>query len=118
MNERTYFVLGNRPYTVIKWLVQIFLPAFSGAYFALGRLWGWENVDLIVGTMAIITTFLGAVLGISSSQYNKMLNGKVVGEILVPMNDFDRVRMSLDLSPEELKNRNRVVFNIKQLPDE
>jgi hypothetical protein len=62
--------LSNKWYDRAKWLVQIVLPAISAAYFALAELYEWDNALKVVGTLAIVTTFLGVILGLSSAQYN------------------------------------------------
>ena len=64
-------IFSNKVYNVLKWIVTIVLPAVSAAYFALAQVWGWPNAEQVVGTLAIITTFLGALLGVSTNSYNK-----------------------------------------------
>lgn len=64
--------LPDRIYDVLKWLVMIVLPATSTLYFALSGIWGWPYAEEVVGTLAAITTFLGALLGISAAQYKKV----------------------------------------------
>ena len=63
--------MSNKVYDVLKWLVMIVLPAISTLYFALSGIWGWPYAEEVVGTIAAITTFLGALLGISNAQYKK-----------------------------------------------
>lgn len=63
--------MSNRCYDIMKWVVMIVLPAISTLYFALSSIWGWPYAEEVVGTIAAVTTFLGALLGISSVQYNK-----------------------------------------------
>lgn len=64
--------MSNKVYDVLKWLVMIVLPAISTLYFALSGIWGWPYAEEVVGTIAAITTFLGALLGISNAQYKKV----------------------------------------------
>ena len=63
--------LNDNVYNVLKWITMILLPAISTLYFALSGIWGFPYAEQIVGTIAAITTFLGALLGISTIQYNK-----------------------------------------------
>ena len=63
--------LSNVWYDRLKFIAQIFLPALGTLYFALGGIWGWPYVEQIVGSITAIDTFLGALLGISTYQYNK-----------------------------------------------
>lgn len=63
--------LNNNTYDVLKFIAQIVLPAVGTLYFALAKIWGLPYGTEIVGTVTAADTFLGALLGISTSQYNK-----------------------------------------------
>ena len=40
-------------------------------YFALAGIWSLPYGEQVVGTITAVDTFLGVILGISTSQYNK-----------------------------------------------
>lgn len=63
--------LENKVYDILKFIAQIFLPALATLYFALAQIWGLPYGEQIVGTITAIDAFLGAILGISTAQYNK-----------------------------------------------
>lgn len=63
--------MSNKAYDVLKFLAMVFLPALATLYFTLSQIWGLPYGEEIVGTIAAIDTFLGALLGISTSKYNK-----------------------------------------------
>lgn len=63
--------LSNQVYDILKWAVTIVLPASATLYTALGGIWPLPYVDQIPATIVAIDTFLGAVLMISSANYNK-----------------------------------------------
>ena len=63
--------LSNKAYDALKWIAQILLPAVGTLYFALSGIWGFPYAEAIVGTITAIDTFIGVLLGISSSQYKK-----------------------------------------------
>jgi hypothetical protein len=65
--------LNNKTYDILKWIAQILLPALGTLYFALSKIWGFPFTTEVVGTIAAVDTFLGAILGISSINYNKGL---------------------------------------------
>ena len=48
-----------------------FLPALGTLYFALAGIWGLPYGEQLVRTITAIDTFLGVILGISKSKYNK-----------------------------------------------
>lgn len=66
-------MLSNKTYDIVKIIAQIWLPALGSLYFALAGIWGFPYGEQIVGTIMAIDTFLGALLGISSIQYNKKI---------------------------------------------
>ena len=72
--------MSNKCYDILKWIAQIVLPAVGALYFALAKIWGLPYATEIVGTISAVDAFLGALLGISSSQYNKTLEDKTGGE--------------------------------------
>jgi hypothetical protein len=63
--------LSNKTYDILKFIAQIVLPALGALYFGLSRIWGLPYGEQIVGTITVVDTFLGALLGISTAQYNK-----------------------------------------------
>lgn len=69
---------SNKTYDVLKWIAQILLPALGALYFALAKIWPLPYPSEIVGTIVAIDTFLGALLGISSADYNKRITDSEV----------------------------------------
>lgn len=63
--------MSNKLYDALKWIALILLPAVGTLYFALAGIWGFPYAEQVVGTVTAVDTFLGVILGISSSQYNK-----------------------------------------------
>lgn len=67
--------MNNRLYDVLKYIAQIVLPALGALYFGLSKIWGLPYSTEIVGTIAVLDTFLGTLLGLSTMNYNKSLEG-------------------------------------------
>ena len=65
--------MSNKVYDVLKWITLVALPAITALWLALANIWGFPYAEAIGATLAAITTFMGALLGISSLQYNKKL---------------------------------------------
>lgn len=65
--------VSNRTYDILKFIAQIILPAVGTLYFALARIWGLPLGEQIVGTITALDAFLGAILGISTLEYNRQL---------------------------------------------
>lgn len=64
-------ILNNKVYDVLKWVILVVVPALTTAYVGLSTIWGWPFADEVAKTSAVICTLLGALLGISTAQYNK-----------------------------------------------
>ena len=68
------FTMSNRIYDIAKWIALILIPAVGTLYFALSKIWGdsiFPYPAEIVGTLTAVDAFLGAILQISTDQYNK-----------------------------------------------
>lgn len=63
--------LPDAIYNVVKWIVIIVMPATATLYAALAAVWGWAYSQEVVTTITAVDTFLGAILCISSANYNK-----------------------------------------------
>lgn len=63
--------LSNKAFDTIRFLCEILVPAIGALYFGLSKLWGLPHGQEIVGTCACVSTFLGALVGVSRANYNK-----------------------------------------------
>lgn len=63
--------LSNKVYDILKWVTMIVIPALATAYVGLASIWGWPYADEVAKTAAVVCTLLGALLGISTAQYNR-----------------------------------------------
>ena len=66
--------LNSKVYDILKWITMICIPALTTAYVGLSAVWGWPYATEVAKTSAVICTLLGALLGISTAQYNKDQN--------------------------------------------
>lgn len=66
--------MSNKVYDILKYIALIVLPALGTLYFALAKIWGFPYCEEIVGTITAVDTFLGALLKLSTNQYNKLKN--------------------------------------------
>ena len=62
--------LNDNIYNILKWVTMICIPALTTAYVGLSAVWGWPYATEVAKTSAVICTLLGALLGISTAQYN------------------------------------------------
>ena len=66
--------MNNKVYDILKWVALVGLPALTALWLTLANIWVFPYAEAIGATMAAVTTFLGAILGISSIQYQKSLD--------------------------------------------
>lgn len=107
------FLLGDRTYDFVKKLVQVILPATSALYFGLASIWDLPNPDKVVGTIAVLTTFLGVCLGISSAQYSASdlgYDGNLV--IKEPEEGKKIFSLEFDGDPEEIVHKKAISFKV------
>jgi hypothetical protein len=64
-------MIPNSLYDTLKWIVMIVIPALTTAYVGLSGIWGWPYAEEVAKTSAVVCVLLGALLGISTAQYNK-----------------------------------------------
>lgn len=71
--------LPDKIYDILKWITMVCLPALGTAYAALAAVWGWPYAGEVTKTVLAVCTLLGALLGISTAEYNKG-SGEDTGE--------------------------------------
>ena len=70
--------MSDQTYNALKFVAQILLPALGTFYFALAQIWNLPLAEEIVGTITAVDALLGAVLGISTAQYQKDMREKMM----------------------------------------
>lgn len=63
--------MSNKTYDILKDIALYVLPPLATLILALGNIWGIPYAEAIAATITAIDTFLGAVLKISSINYDK-----------------------------------------------
>lgn len=63
--------MSNKFYNTAKWIVLTVLPAISVFIMTVGTKIGISNPDDVVTVLNAGTALLGAILGVSSIQYQK-----------------------------------------------
>lgn len=107
-------VLSHITYDVSKKLVQLWLPAFASLYFGLSQIWGLPQGEEVVGTIALLTTFLGVIVGVSHSRYNNSTlahDGHMV--LTQDPGGVKTFLLELDGDPEELVKQDSVSFKVQ-----
>lgn len=64
--------LHDKVYDILKWVAIVALPALSTFIVVLGKIWNWGDIaPMVAQTITAVAVLLGALLGISTIQYNK-----------------------------------------------
>jgi len=105
----------NAVYNKLKFVALVLLPALSAAYFGLAQIWHFPNVPEVMGTIAVIDTLLGTLLGISTKTYNagqleqpKQYDGVISVE---PGESGSQLRLR-DINPRSLETKNELVLKV------
>lgn len=110
-------MIPSKVYDVLKPIAQIWLPAFGALYFSLAQIWGLPQAEEVVGTVTVVDTFLGVVLGLSTAQYNNSDNaaGKYDGDLTVykAPEGQQMVNMEFNKEPEKILAQPEALFKVK-----
>lgn len=104
------FTLKPAIYEKLRFASQILVPAISTLYFTIGTIWELPGVEKVVGTLAAIAVFLGALVGLSRKNYNaaeKQYDGTVS---FIPNEEGTLVKFNLD--PEDLIGKSQVLLKL------
>jgi CDP-diglyceride synthetase len=63
--------MSNQAFDLLRLIGELILPALATLYAALGAIWGWPYIEAIVGTIAAVTAFIGALVNGLRRVYNK-----------------------------------------------
>lgn len=63
--------LNNKLYDVLKWVCLVAIPATTTFYVALAAALGLPYADQVAKVSAALCTFLGALIGVSTAEYNR-----------------------------------------------
>lgn len=114
--DKTHPLLSNGVYDKLKFLALVLLPASGAAYFTLSQIWGFPNGEQVVGTITVVDTFLGTLLGLSSRSYNNS-DAKYDGTLQVAEDSASKktyaLQLNPDVDPEKLNEREQLIFKVE-----
>lgn len=111
-------MLEDNIYSVGKKAVQIWIPAVSALYFGLGTIWGFPAIEKVTGSCAVIAVFVGAVLRISSNNFDRSGAGDTdqVGKLIVVPKEDGAFTYRLDLDPAvdpvDIQDKKTISFKV------
>jgi hypothetical protein len=76
--------MKSSTYDALKFISLVVLPALATLYVGMGLLWGAPAVEQVVGTIALVDTVLGIVIGKSSKNFKDLIQSpQVIGDLIV-----------------------------------
>lgn len=66
--------LNNKTYDILKYVALIALPAVQVFWLTIGKIWDLQYTVEIGATIGACALLLGTLLGVSNSNYNKMID--------------------------------------------
>lgn len=115
MDEASGLVLSDKMYNRLKWITLVVLPASGALYFGLSQLWGLPKGNEVVGSLAVIATFLGALIGVATKAYNKLpedVDGYLGANGIDEDTGRPNLSMTLNKLPEDLLIKDTVKLRV------
>lgn len=105
-------ILSDKWHKRLMFVAQILLPALGTLYFGLAAIWNLPAPEKIIGSITVVDTFLGVLLGISTNAYTKS-DSRYAGSLNV-MDGVDKKVYTLELNvqPEELEKNKEAIFKV------
>ncbi|MDO4991185.1 MAG: phage holin [Eubacteriales bacterium] len=91
--------LPDKIYDILKWITMVVIPACATAYVGLAAVWVWPCADEVAKTAAVVCTLLGALLGISTAQYNK--SERSIGKHELPGDPYATLKNEMASSDDD-----------------
>lgn len=109
-----FLIKNSKLYDRLKWIAQVFLPGFAALYFSLSDIWNLPKANEVVGTITVLDTFLGTLLQLSSSAYQKS-DERFDGSIdVTDSGDKKTFSLGLQSDPNELDKKDSVTFKVNK----
>lgn len=109
-------LLSNKTYDRLKWVALVLLPALAALYLGLAPLWDLPKQEAVTGTIVLVDTFLGVLLGLTSKQYRQETEGNMVGYLdVADSEDGKKVGLNFPGDPNNIDQHDKVTFKVRKL---
>lgn len=109
-------IKNNKAYDILKFVALIALPGLNTFWVGFGELWDLNNVAQIAGTIALVDTLLGTLLGVSSIQYRKKpldYDGKLGISGFDPDTGIPNLQLTVTKDPNEIAEKDHAILKIE-----
>lgn len=112
---RANTLLSNKAYNILKPIAQIWLPALAVFYITIAPYWGLPKQEEVAGTIMALDLLLGAVLGLSSRQYQNS-DARFDGSIVVSTDEEEMTSdVNIRLDPAAVMDKDEVTVKVKRV---
>lgn len=102
--------MNDKTYDILKHVALIFVPALATFVNAVGVVWGVPHTNDVAMTITAFGVFLGALLGVSSKNYEPETHGNLV------VTKHDDVYADFASEPTNLKDGDTILLKVTK-PD-
>jgi hypothetical protein len=110
------FTIPPKIYDFLKYVALVILPAMAALVLGIGQLLGWGPAVIVAGIITLTDTFLGAILGRSSSNF-KAEAPDVFGDLVImqdPRGSVEGMRIVGHKDNPIFHEGGQVVLNVKR----
>lgn len=110
------FTIPPKLYDFLKYVALVILPAAAALILGLGVILNWAPATGVAGVIALVDTFLGAILGKSASNFRQQ-DPMVFGDLVIQQ-DVDGTPVGMKLVGHHetfvFEDQGQVLLNVKR----
>lgn len=113
--DNTGFTIPANIYNFLKFVALVVLPAAAALVITLGSVLNWSGATVTAGVITAVDTFMGLVLGKSSSNFQQQ--SESIGEVVIGMNEEGKPelsRVSVDKKDPVFKDGAKVFLTVRK----
>jgi hypothetical protein len=111
--EETPGFMSDDLYRMLRFIALIALPGVGAAYFSLSGIWGLPEPDKVVGSITVISTFLGLLVRQARVSYEND-DKRFDGSVNVTNNGDDTSDVNIQLDPKAIIDKDEVVVKVNK----
>lgn len=113
--SNTNFTIPPKLYDFLKYVALVILPAAAALVLGLGVILNWSPATVTAGVITLVDTFLGAILGRSSTNF-KQQDSVVFGDLVIQQ-DVDGTPIGMKFVGHHenfvFEDKSQVLLNVK-----
>lgn len=102
--------MSNKVYDTLKFTALVVLPLAGSLYFGFGQIWNFPLMEEVMGSIAVLDTALGVLIG-------KLSKENIMGSFIVKQDEEGvpvGMRIEANRDPMILNDKSTVTFQVKR----